>query len=199
MSDQVHDMIASRRLSARNLQRSQPTNLCVDSGVIRIEAEGRLTTVARRDRQWSMTRRFLHMFMVMTATIVLSSGCRADPAEVLDQARDALSSRDTDGFLALLDPASRDFLLESQKVTKASSRTLEILGSKGFSKELLPAGDITEDPEDGDHCVVLSGKLCLVEVRKGRKKTRVPMRLIRGQWRIALLEMNSFLKLVSPR
>ena len=143
--------------------------------------------------------RLVRTMLLWGALLALSFGCRADPADVVTQARDALETRDPDTFLALVDPPSRAFLLEAQKVSKASSRTLEILGAKGFSKELLPAGDLVEDPEDGDYCVVQSGKLCLVEVRKGRKATRVPLRLVRGQWRIALLEMDSFLKMVSPR
>ncbi len=143
-----------------------------------------------------MSRRLLPLLCLAALAL---TGCRDDPAVVLNAARDALTSKSPDEFLALVDPQSRAFLTRSQHVVKVSAQTFEVLGARGFAPDLLPSGDIVEDPEDGDHCMVLNHHLCLVEVRKGTRVARVPMRLVRGQWRVALLEMDGFLDHVLPR
>jgi len=141
-------------------------------------------------------------FALGLATVLaalLQTGCRDNPEIVFQQAREALKSKDNAAFLALVDAPSRAFLTRSQDVVRLSGQTYEVLGAKGFAPDLLPAGELVEDTEDGDYCLPAVGKLCVVQVKKGRNVVRVPLRLVRGQWRIAMLEMDSFLNTVLPR
>ncbi|MCO4761074.1 MAG: hypothetical protein KC502_06185 [Myxococcales bacterium] len=140
-----------------------------------------------------------HLLLVVIAALTLLGGCRDNPEVVFGHARDALASKDSEAFLALVDPPSRAFLTRSQDVVRLSGRTYEVLGAQGFAPDLLPKGDLVEDTQDGDYCIIATGNLCMVEVKKGRDRVRVPMRLIRGKWRIALIEMDPFLSAVLPR
>jgi|GEM_PF-2735767 len=118
-------------------------------------------------------------------------GCREEPTIVFTSARDALAAQDVEGFLDLLTPQARDFLSRADKVSKASGRAFKILRDAKPTKRLLPAGDVTDVVEDGRRCVLV--------IKKGRNKNQVPMRLVRGQWRIDLLEMDSFMEAIKPR
>jgi len=159
----------------------------------------RLTPARRHDTQKTMFASRPQLLVLALLASVLLSGCRDNPEIVLQEARDALKSRDEAAFLARLDPPSRAFLLQSQDVVRLSGQTYEVLGATGFAPDLLPSGEFVEDTDDGDFCIVATGNLCMVEVKKGRNSVRVPMRLVRGQWRIAMLEMEPFLKAVLPR
>ena len=139
------------------------------------------------------------LLALLITAATLFGGCRDNPEIVLQQARDALQNKDDAGFIALVDPPSRRFLTRARDVVRLSGQTYEVLGATGFATSLLPTGTLVEDTQDGDYCMVATGHLCMVEVKKGRSSVRVPMRLVRGKWRIALLEMDPFLNTVLPR
>lgn len=159
----------------------------------------RLTIPASHATQMLMNRTFRHILPLCLASTVLLSACRDAPEVVVKSAREALERKDSDAFLALVDPQSRAFLRRSRDVVRRSGQTYEVVGAKDFPPSLLPDGELVEDPDDGDYCVVSQGKLCVVEAKSGRKSVRIPLRLVRGQWRVALLEMEPFLQAVLPR
>lgn len=121
----------------------------------------------------------------------LAAGCREEPAAVVESARSALKSGDDEAFLALCEPSAADLLRRGELVQKRSGRVFKVLRDGKPTTTLLPKGDVGE--------VVESGQRAVVELRKGDRKELVPLRLVRGQWRIDLLEMDSFLQAMQPR
>lgn len=117
-------------------------------------------------------------------------GCRDDAKVVFETARDTLEAKDVPGFLLLVTPKARAFLQRADDVSKRSGRTFRVLRDGAPTKALLPKGDVTD--------VVEQGRRCVVVVTQGRRKQQVPMRLVRGQWRIDLMEMDSFLAAMQP-
>lgn len=122
---------------------------------------------------------------------VLCAGCRDDPAVVFAEARQALQSRDEPAFLRLLEPRSAALLRASDKVIAKSGRAWKVLRDGRPSPALLPKGDIVGEP-------IENGREAVVMVHQGVVQRRVPMRLVQGQWRIDLLEMDTFYQLVRP-
>ncbi len=120
--------------------------------------------------------------LIAAALCAPLSGCRDQPRVVIESARDALKQKDADTFLALLTPRSADFLRQADKVGKKSARAFKVLRAGRPSPTLLPKGDLEEPAIDG--------QLCTVMAKKGTLRQPVIMRLIRGQWRIDLLEMS---------
>ncbi len=128
--------------------------------------------------------------LLALALLVALAGCRDDPKVVFEGARDTLAAKDVAGFLKLLTPPARDFLARADHVSKKSGRVFKVLRDGKPTKRLLPKGDVVD--------VVENGRKCVVVVKKGSKTSQVPMRLVRGQWRIDLLEMDSFLAAMTP-
>lgn len=122
--------------------------------------------------------------------LVLLSGCREEPTEVIEKARDALDNRDDEGFLAMLTPRSAELIREGVQVGKKSTGMFKLLRSGKPTKVLLPPGTLEEPAIDGELCTVLA--------TKGKTKERIILRLVRGRWRIDLLEMASFYEQIKP-
>ena len=128
--------------------------------------------------------------LVAAGVLLTAGGCREEPKIVFESARDALKAKDVDGFLKLVTPKTRDFLRSADDVSKRSGRTFKVLRDAQPTSRLLPSGEISD--------VVEQGRRCIVVVKKGRALQQVPMRLVRGQWRIDLLEMDTFLAAIGP-
>ena len=135
-----------------------------------------------------MTR--LQRLLIALALVAACLGCREKPEIVFIQARDSLKSKDVEGFLDLCTPRTKRFLERSEEVAKKSGRSFKVLRDASPSARLLPKGDVSD--------VVAQGHRCIVVVRKGRRTSQVPMLLVQGQWRIDLLEMDTFLAAVTP-
>jgi len=127
---------------------------------------------------------------ILLAVALLCGACRDDPASVVGAARDALAAQDDEGFLALCAPNAAALLREAALVQKRSGRLLKVLRDGRPTPMLLPKGEIGE--------VVESGHRAVVEVRQGDRKERVPLRLIRGQWKIDLMESEQLLLAMRP-
>ncbi len=127
----------------------------------------------------------------MSALIALTvAGCRDEPRVVIESARDALKQKDNDTFFDCLTPRSADFLRKAEYVGKKSARAFKVLRAGRPSSTLLPKGELLEPVFDGNVCTVIA--------KKGTKKEPVIMRLIRGQWRIDLLEMSQLQLEMTP-
>jgi len=124
------------------------------------------------------------------ALLALCAGCRDAPAEVLGNARNALAARNEVQFLALVEPRAAALLRNMPEVMNKSGRQYKVLRDGKPGSNLLPKGDVAD--------VVESGKRAVVVVKQGRAASQVPMRLIEGQWRIDLLEMDSFHEAIRP-
>ena len=98
---------------------------------------------------------------------------------MVEAARIALSTQDDDAFLALCEPKTAALLRNGTKVQKESGRVWKLLRDGRPSPALLPKGDIAE--------VIESGPVAMVEVRLANTTSRVPLRLVRGQWRLDLI------------
>ena len=118
------------------------------------------------------------------------SGCRQPPAEVFEQAREALKAKQDDEFERLCTKKTRKFLSNARTIVKKSSREFKVLASGRLNHSIMPKGDVVDTVERGHLCVLI--------VKKGNQRNTVPMRLEQGQWRIDLLEMDSFLSVVMP-
>jgi hypothetical protein len=121
----------------------------------------------------------------------LLAGCRDEPSVVVDAARAALEARDEDAFLALCEPRAADLIRRGELVQKRSGRMFKVLRDGKPTTALLPKGDLGETVESGHRAVV--------EVKKGDLVQRVPLRLVRGQWKVDLMEMDLFLDAMQPR
>lgn len=129
----------------------------------------------------------------LAALLALALGCAAcrdDPATVVGAARDALAAQDDEAFLELCEPRAAAFLREASAVQKRSGRLLKVLRDGRPTPSLLPKGEIGE--------VVEAGHRALVVVRQGERKEQVPLRLIRGKWRLDLLETEQLLAAMRP-
>jgi hypothetical protein len=118
-------------------------------------------------------------------------GCRDDPRAVLGDARQALKNRDEAAFLALLEPRSRALLEDAARVGKRSGQTWKVLNDSLISAGLLPKGEVVGEPVD-------NGQQAVVMVNQGSVTRRVPLRLVQGQWRIDLLETDTFWAMARP-
>jgi len=128
--------------------------------------------------------------LIALALAASTAGCREEPQVVIEAARDALKQKDNDTFLALLTPRSADFLRNAEQVGKKSGRAFKVLRSGRPTKSLLPKGAL-EEP-------VIDGQLCTVMAKKGSARQPVIMRLVRGKWRIDLLEMSELQSEMAP-
>ena len=124
------------------------------------------------------------------ALVVFLSACRDDPAEVLDQARNALAAKDEAAFLALCEPRAAELLTAAPQVVAQSGRVFKVLRDGRPSARLLPDGEVATVEENGHRAIVLT--------RSKKPGGRVPMRLVDGQWRIDLLEMPQFAEAIRP-
>lgn len=127
---------------------------------------------------------------MLLVTSLVCVACRDEPATVVSAARDALAAQDDEAFLALCAPNAAAFLREAEVVQKRSGRLLKVLRDGRPTPMLLPKGEIGE--------VVEAGHRALVEVRQGERKERVPLRLIRGKWKIDLIETEQLLTAMQP-
>ncbi len=109
---------------------------------------------------------------------------------MVEAARIALSTQDDDAFLALCEPKTAALLRNGTKVQKESGRVWKLLRDGRPSPALLPKGDIAE--------VIESGPVAMVEVRLANTTSRVPLRLVRGQWRLDLIESDTLLAAIRP-
>ena len=116
--------------------------------------------------------------------------CREDPALVVESAREALAAQDDEGFLELCTPNAAELLRQAELVQKRSGRLLRVLRDGRPTPMLLPKGEIGE--------VVESGHRAVVDVQQGERKTRVPLRLVHGQWKFDLLETEQLLDAIRP-
>lgn len=126
----------------------------------------------------------------LLAVALLCSACRDDPATVVSAARDALAAQDDEAFLDLCAPNAAALLREASLVQKRSGRLLKVLRDGKPTPMLMPKGEIGE--------VVEAGQRALVEIRQGDRKERVPLRLIRGKWKIDLMETEQLLLAMRP-
>ncbi len=133
-----------------------------------------------------MHRRLLQL-LTLTAAI---AGCRDAPDEVLADARQALQDRDEAGFVRLVEPRAAGLLARSHEVVAKSGHTWKVLRDGRPGPTLLPKGNVS--------AVVENGKRAVVIVQQGTQQGQVPMRLVQGQWRLDLLEMDTFYQLVQP-
>jgi hypothetical protein len=131
-----------------------------------------------------MVRLFLPVLVLLTA-------CRDDPRVVLETARQALDNRDETAFLATLEPRSRALLEQAERVGKQSGHSWKVLRDGRPTAALLPKGEVSGEP-------VVNGHVAVVMVNQGMVTKRVPMRLVQGQWRLDLLESDSFWSLARP-
>ena len=53
-------------------------------------------------------------------------------------------------------------------------------------------------PTGSPEAVSIEGKVCTMLYKKGQRKHRVVLRLVRGQWRIDLVEMDAFIEAIGP-
>lgn len=150
-----------------------------------------LTRGRNRVTQRPMSERGLAWVLVFIASSAVLAGCRDAPDVVLASARNALQSRDEAGFLGLLEPRAAAFLRTVPSVVSKSGRVFKILRDGKPGANLLPKGDVVDVVETGPRAVV-------VKVRQGKMEAKVPMRLVEGQWRIDLLEMDSFYQQIRP-
>ena len=119
------------------------------------------------------------------------AGCRDAPEVVFESARAALSEGDEVAFLALCEPTSRDLITRGERVAKRSSRIFRVLADGHPTAALLPKGDVSETLESGHRAVV--------KVKFGGSVSNLPLRLVRGHWKLDLLEMHLFVDAMRPR
>jgi hypothetical protein len=124
------------------------------------------------------------------AALILLSACRDEPADVLDQARAALAAKDDGAFLALCEPHAAAILTAAPGVVNQSGRVYKVLRDGRPTARLLPDGEVVSVEENGHRAIVVT--------RSKKPASRVPMRLVEGQWRIDLLEMPQFADAISP-
>lgn len=135
------------------------------------------------------TRRGLILLPVLSAALLLV-GCRDAPDVVLTEARQALAQRDTETFLDLLEPRAAALLRAAPQVVSRSGSVYKVLREGKPTASLLPKGEIADVVETGHRAVVV--------LKAGGTKAQVPMRLCQGQWRIDLLEMDTFYRALRP-
>lgn len=129
-------------------------------------------------------------------SLVLLSACRDDPAQVLEQARNALAAKDDAAFIALCEPRAAALLTAAPLAVAQSGHVFKVLHDGRPTSRLLPDGEVVS--------VEVNGHRALVVTRSGKPAARVPMRLVTGenslggQWRIDLLEMPQFADAVRP-
>ena len=128
--------------------------------------------------------------MIVVAALAVVGGCRDEPNVVIEAARDALKQKDSDTFLQLLTPRSAELLRRADQVNRRSGKNFKVLRSGRPTPALMPKGDLLEP--------VIDGKLCTVMAKKGTARVPVILRLVRGQWRIDLLEMQTLQTELSP-
>ncbi len=128
--------------------------------------------------------------LVTLATQTLA-GCREAPAEVLEAARDALKAQDTESFLELVEPRAAAFLRRAEKVVSASGRGYKVTQSARPTAALLPQGDVAD--------VVVQDQRAILVIKRGSATELIQMRLVRGKWRLDLLEMQGFLDQLRPK
>lgn len=124
------------------------------------------------------------------AFLLLLVGCRDAPDVVLAEARNALTAKDDEAFLRLVEPGAKKLLQAAPQVVTRSGKTFKVLEAGRPTPALLPAGEIVGVTENG--------KRAVVELKRGGGKARVPMVLVSGQWRIDLLEMDTFWNAARP-
>lgn len=147
-----------------------------------------MRTLVNQRRQHPLPTPWLAVIVV--ATLALVGGCRDEPTLVIEAARDALKQKDHDAFLQLLTPKSADLLRQGDLVHRKSSKNFKVLRSGHPTPAVLPKGELLEP--------IIDGQLCTVMAQKGTAKVPVILRLVRGQWRIDLLEMQSMQTELSP-
>lgn len=128
--------------------------------------------------------------LIAAAVLTLLGGCRDEPQVVIENARTALEQNDQDGFLQLVTPRTADFLRQAKRVHRRSGKNFKVLRAGPPTTVILPKGDLMEP--------VIDGQLCTVMAKKGTAREPVILRLVRGQWRIDLLEMQSMRTQLSP-
>lgn len=128
--------------------------------------------------------------LVLLLLACLLTGCRDAPELVLAEARQALQARDEPAFVKLIEPRAADLLARSSEVVAKSGHTWKVLRDGRPAPTLLPKGDVSTVLENGKRAVVI--------VQQGTQQGLVPMRLVQGQWKIDLLEMDTFYQLVRP-
>ncbi len=126
----------------------------------------------------------------LLATLLLLTACRDEPADVLDHARAALAAKDDAAFLGLCEPRAAALLTAAPTVVNQSGRVYKVLRDGRPTARLLPDGDVVSVEENGHRAIVTT--------RSKKPASRVPMRLVEGQWRIDLLEMPQFAEAISP-
>ncbi len=127
---------------------------------------------------------------MLIIVLVCLGGCRDEPEAVVDAARTALEDKDIDGFYELLTPRSVALLRRGGEVSKRSAQVFKLLRSRVPNKAMMPTGS----PE----AMSIEGKVCTMLYKKGQRKHRVVLRLVRGQWRIDLVEMDAFIEAIGP-
>ncbi|MSP91835.1 MAG: hypothetical protein EXR79_08575 [Myxococcales bacterium] len=128
--------------------------------------------------------------LAMSLALFALVACRDAPEIVYGNARQALQSRDDAAFLDLLEPRSRTLLEAAPGVVSQSGRAFRVLRDGKPSPALLPKGEVKEAIERGRRAEVV--------VVQGNRKVSVPMRLVEGQWRIDLLDMDAFYANLRP-
>ena len=128
--------------------------------------------------------------------ILFLSACRDEPADVLEQARNALAAKDDAAFIALCEPRAAELLTAAPLAVAQSGRVFKVLREGRPTARLLPDGEVVSVAENQHRALVVT--------RSSKPASRVPMRLVAGpsslspQWRIDLLEMPQFAAAVQP-
>lgn len=131
-----------------------------------------------------------HVPIALLLLAATAAACRDEPEVVVQDARDALAANDVDGFLALCEPRLAAFLREAEQVQRQSGRALKVLRDGRPRSTLLPKGEIGDTEE--------AGKRAVVVVRLGDVQEKVPLRLVRGRWKLDLMETERFLDQMKP-
>ncbi len=149
-----------------------------------------LANGSRARNQRPSMRVLLARTLLLYLCLVGATACRDAPLTVLADARQALNNKDEAGFLALCEPRSAEVLRQGQVVSSKSGKIWRVLRDGHPTPALLPKGEPNE-PVEQHHVVV-------IPVVQGTKKSNVVMRLVEGQWRLSLLDMDSFWQLTRP-
>lgn len=135
---------------------------------------------------------------LLLTTAALLSGCRDAPSEVLDQARNALAEVNRipcnkaeplqEALVALsqhLEPRAAALLLAAPQVERAASGQFKVFASCKPPPSILPMGEVLKS-EVGERVARVT-----VQAKGHKHGVMVPMVLVDGRWKIALLDMES--------
>jgi hypothetical protein len=151
-------------------------------------------------------RPHLLVIALVIALVLLATGCREPPETVLQNARDALGAlgkiscgdkeRLQDGLDELaryVEPKAAKLLLAAPDVARTSTGQFSVFVTCKPPPTVIPVGEVVK--------VEAEATVAKVWVKgKGSKgNLLIPMQLVDGRWKIALLDMDSFAAAIRVR